>query len=127
MMRKYWFWDDLPGEDFKITDEIKKNWSIAVDCGSLRGKVRWLYKREAISKNPHETLNKSGSAGIRSGILDDVNYRSESIDAEKDMIFDDFIARVEMLSRIVCAIRRTNMEIKKYLWDCSWKEREVGL
>ena len=58
---------------------------------------------------------------------DDVNYRSESIDAENDMILDDLIARVETLSRIVCAIRLTNMEIMKYLWDCSWKEREVGL
>ena len=72
------------------------------------------YVRNAITKETHHPLHRSGNAEKRREILDEANYKSVRIEAETILIFDDFITRGETLSHIAQAIHKANSKVRVY-------------
>ena len=72
------------------------------------------FVRNAITKETHHPLHRSGNADKRRKILDEADYKSGRIKAENILIFDDFITRGETLSHIAQAIHKANSGVRVY-------------
>lgn len=86
-------------------------WRLTWYCAQV---ARTGFAGNSITKNAHERLHKYSNADRRREILDAAEFRSERIQADNILIFDDFITRGATMSHIAQAILESNRRVRIY-------------